>query len=80
VDEKIPGDRMSKCGKLMKPLYALFDSKKGYMIAHKCACGKISLNKAEKDDNIDLITKLLNSNPLLAGKHEKLRRKNFRKK
>lgn len=59
VDETTPGDRLSECQGLMKPIMLELSGKKGYIIVHKCLkCGKIMKNKAAKDDNIDKISEL----------------------
>lgn len=52
-----PGDRLSRCRGLMKPIALDYSSKKGYQIVHECtACGKIQRNKVAIDttqeDNI----------------------------
>ncbi len=42
-----PGDRLSGCGGLLKPISAIPDAKKGYIIIHKCQkCGELRRNKA----------------------------------
>ena len=59
-----PGDRANPCMGLMKPVSALPDPKKGYIIVHKCQkCGEIRRNKAAynvkiQPDDIALIIKL----------------------
>ena len=59
-----PGDRACECGGLMKPVKALPDPKKGFIIIHKCTvCGEIHRNKAAHEakvqpDDIDLIISL----------------------
>lgn len=53
VDEGVPGDRESSCRGVMKPIGL---DKKGdeYVIIHKCVkCGKVTKNKASKDDNFE---------------------------
>lgn len=51
VDKDVPGDRLSECGGLMKPIAYEYHSKKGYMIVHKCCeCGKTIKNKTAFDD------------------------------
>lgn len=61
VDEN-PGDRQEKCHGLLEPIDIEIDSKKGYVIISKCKkCGKTKKNKAAKDDNIDLIIKLISN-------------------
>ncbi len=66
VDE-IPGDRESECKGLMKPIGYEYNSKKGYIIIHKCQkCGKIMKNKTSFDDpnqpdNYDYFLKLIQS-------------------
>lgn len=59
VDDAVPGDRMSKCGGLMKPLRLEKGSRKGYLgfdVVHYCEkCGKEIKNMlAEDDDFADL--------------------------
>ncbi len=62
VDEKVPGDRKSKCMGLMKPLGITFKKEKGdkygnkkqgeIMIIHECEkCKKISKNRIAADDS-----------------------------
>ena len=59
-----PGDRASECQGLMEPISAEPDSKKGYVIIHKCTkCGEIHRNRAAHEakvqpDDIKLIIKL----------------------
>ncbi len=54
-----PGDRASECGGLLRPIHAEINSKKGYVIVHKCEkCNEIRKNKAAEDDSISLIIKL----------------------
>lgn len=59
VDENTPGDRGSDCKGLMEPLRV--EVKKGnYVIIHKCKkCGKEMRNKASKEDNFEVILKLI---------------------
>ncbi|MBE6714251.1 MAG: RNHCP domain-containing protein [Ruminococcaceae bacterium] len=46
MDEN-PGDRASECRGLMEPVSCEPDSKKGYIIIHKCTeCGAVRRNKA----------------------------------
>ncbi len=58
VDKDVPGDRLSKCKGEMEPVRS--ESKSGgYMIVHKCKkCGKITRNKASKNDNFETILDL----------------------
>lgn len=59
LDEQNPGDRLSSCHGLMKPLKVTHNGKKGWMIEHKCQkCGKTIPNKSAPDDNFDLIIQL----------------------
>lgn len=54
-----PGDRSESCHGMLKPIGIEIDSKKGYVIIHKCKkCNAIRKNKSAKDDNMDLIIKL----------------------
>lgn len=66
----MPGDRSNTCKGLMKPVSCELNSKKGYVIIHKCTkCMQISRNKAalreassalppSQYDNLDLLIKL----------------------
>lgn len=59
VDKEVPGDRLSGCRGLMKPVALEYKGKKGYMLIHECQiCGKRMLNKTAPDDNFDLIIRL----------------------
>ena len=60
VDQNVPGDRQSNCHGLMKPLLITRDGKKGLQIIHHCLkCAKEIANKTAEDDNLDLITKIM---------------------
>jgi rubrerythrin len=53
-----PGDRLGECFGMMEPIGVL---KKGneYNIVHKCVkCGFEKPNKAEKEDNFDMIIQI----------------------
>jgi len=59
VDKESPGDRKSLCKNLMKPFKVEQNSKKGWIIYHKCTiCDKIIPNKAAEDDNFEKIIEL----------------------
>ncbi|MCH7322758.1 RNHCP domain-containing protein [Solibacillus sp. MA9] len=56
LDQK-PGDRLSDCKGLMKPIQLDYSGKKGYQIVHECiTCGKIQRNKiavdSAQEDNV----------------------------
>src|SRR6185295_20006043 len=54
VDDKLPGDRASTCHELMSPITVEHDSKREWMITHKCLrCGKVQRNKVAEDDDFD---------------------------
>jgi len=59
-----PGDRQNDCGGILRPIKAEPDSKRGYIIIHKCQrCGQVVRNKAAHEakiqpDDTDLIIKL----------------------
>lgn len=59
VDGDTPGDRMSDCKGLMKPV-GVFTRKTGeYVIVHKCEkCDFERYNRIAGDDNFDLVTSL----------------------
>lgn len=59
----IPGDRMSQCKGLLKPIGIKYNSKKGMQIIHRCTiCGAVKANKiaeyTQQPDDIIEITKL----------------------
>ncbi|GIO27352.1 RNHCP domain-containing protein [Ornithinibacillus bavariensis] len=52
-----PGDRLSNCQGLMRPISLDYSGKKGYQIIHECIkCGKLQRNKVAyntiQEDNI----------------------------
>ncbi len=53
-----PGDRLSKCGGMMKPISV--ESKNGeYVITHSCViCGHNKNNKTSPEDDFDQIIKV----------------------
>ena len=59
-----PGDRANPCGGILRPIQALPDPKKGYIIIHRCErCGEVVRNKAAHEaktqpDDTDLLIKL----------------------
>lgn len=60
VDKDGPGDRLSDCGGLMKPIAIDSNAKKGFLIIHRCeSCGKELPNKAAPDDDLASFTQQL---------------------
>ena len=59
-----PGDRQNECRGILRPVRALPDAKRGFIIVHRCEkCGKEVRNKAAHEadvqpDDMDLIIKL----------------------
>lgn len=58
-----PGDRLSDCFGMMKPISVKYNSKKGYQIIHKCMdCGYVICNRITEDncqpDNFEEVIKL----------------------
>ena len=59
-----PGDRANDCGGILRPIQALPDPKKGYVIIHRCEkCGKEVRNRAAHEakvqpDDMELLIKL----------------------
>ena len=54
-----PGDRREECHGELEPVSVEVNSKKGYVIIHKCKkCGALRKNKSASDDNLDLIIEL----------------------
>jgi len=59
LDKDFPGDRLSDCFWLMKPIWIDYKKNKWFMIKHKCQkCSKEILNKLSLDDNMDIYNKL----------------------
>ncbi len=59
MDLNEPGDRLSLCYGVMKPVSLEYSGKKGDIIVHKCEkCGKVIKNKMADDDNWDAIIQL----------------------
>lgn len=53
VDLDGPGDRLSPCKKLLRPISIDQDGKKGFVIMYKCeGCKKLHRNRAAPDDDI----------------------------
>ncbi len=62
VDLKVPGDRESTCGGLMKPVALDHDGKKGQMIVHEClTCAQKMRNIVAPDDDQDALIPLSHS-------------------
>lgn len=56
VDKESPGDRLSNCFSLMKPIKLEYSGKKGYIIVHQCEkCKKTMKNKIADDDNFEKV-------------------------
>lgn len=59
-----PGDRANECRGLLRPVAAVTDPRKGYILLHKCEkCGKLLRNRAAHDaavqpDDMKLIIRL----------------------
>lgn len=54
-----PGDRASECRGQLKPVKVEINSKRGFVIVHRCEkCGEIRRNKAADDDDRNLIIAL----------------------
>ena len=53
-----PGDRLSTCGGLMKPI-RVEGTEKGYRLVHKCiVCGYEKTNKVSPEDNIETMASI----------------------
>ena len=51
--DEVPGDRISNCQGMMAPVQVEQDSRRGWMIVHKCTrCGTSRRNKAATNDPI----------------------------
>jgi hypothetical protein len=61
LDEDFPGDRLSDCYWLMKPVWMDYKKNKGNMVQHQCTkCNKTILNKVAPDDNFLDLVQILN--------------------
>lgn len=59
VDAEFPGDRLSSCGHVMKPIGLDYSGKKGFLLLHECAgCGKKTLNKCAFDDEQEALRRV----------------------
>lgn len=53
-----PGDRMARCGGMMRPT-AIEKGRKGYMVTFVCEqCGHTNRNRTAENDNMETIIKL----------------------
>lgn len=63
-----PGDRLNECGGILRPIQVLPDSKRGYVIVHRCErCGVTVKNRAAHEakiqpDDTELLIKLTAGN------------------
>lgn len=59
VDLDTPGDRLSKCYGMMKPV-GVFTRRTGeYVLVHQCVkCQQVRYNRIAGDDDFELVTKL----------------------
>lgn len=58
-----PGDRLEKCGGLMKPAEIQGSTGEGYKIKHICIiCGYEKVNKLASEDNMDEVFKIVHQN------------------
>lgn len=59
VDLDVPGDRLSDCGGLLKPVKVDYHKKKGWVLVFECVkCGSGSRNKVVSDDNMKLVAEI----------------------
>lgn len=57
----LPGDRQNNCGGVLVPQDVTQNTKKGYIIAYRCAkCGQLHNNKAADDDSFATLLKVMN--------------------
>ena len=63
LDKDSPGDRLSTCLSLMKPIGIDYKKNKGNMVRHKrIKCNKVILNKIAPDDDFLTFVQDLNNN------------------
>jgi len=59
VDDRIPGDRASRCGFLMAPISAFTRVKGEHAVVHRClGCGVERHNRIAADDDFTLVLAL----------------------
>lgn len=59
VDRDVPGDRLSDCGGLLRPVDVDHHKKKGWVLVFECVkCGANSRNKVASDDDMDLVANI----------------------
>lgn len=59
VDERVSGDRASRCGGSMEPIGAFTRPKGEHVIVHRClSCGFERHNRIAGDDDFELVLKL----------------------
>lgn len=64
-----PGDRANDCKGVLKPINVEIDSKKGKQIVYKCLkCGKTVRNVVAKDDDEEMIYKIVSDYSRNGGK------------
>lgn len=64
-----PGDRANDCKGVLKPINVEMDSKKGKQIVYKCLkCGKTIRNVVAKDDDEEMIYKIVSDYSRNGGK------------
>lgn len=64
-----PGDRANDCKGVLKPINVEIDSKKGKQIVYKCLkCGKTIRNVVAKDDDEEMIYKIVSDYSRNGGK------------
>ncbi len=60
----MPGDRANACGGAMRPIGAVPDTRRGFILIHRCeVCGAVVRNRAalkapSQPDNLELIIRL----------------------
>ena len=55
-----PGDRENTCRGLMEPVFAEVDSKKGFIIHHRCIrCGEVKRNRAAHEAGVQPDNRML---------------------
>ena len=81
LDLDNPGDRLSACKALMRPVGLIFkQTAKKYqvftaelMVSHRCEdCGKISLNRIAADDDVYLLMSLVGQENILTSQPENM--------
>ncbi len=59
LDDEVPGDRLSDCGGMLRPVDVDYNKKKGWVLIFECVkCGLETRNMVVSDDDMELVSKI----------------------